>query len=118
MKVLVIDDEEMIRSLAEKILRRGGYEVLSAETGEEAIEAFARAEDIDGVLLDMSMPGMSGLETLRRLRAIREDIPCVLSSGQPESNVSIDDTLRNRTSYLEKPYRAQALIKAIDELLK
>jgi CheY-like chemotaxis protein len=118
MKILVIDDEEMIRSLAEKVLRRGGYEVLSVESGEHAVQAMNRESDIAGVLLDMNLPGMSGLETLRRLRDIRADVPCVLSSGDPEGTVEIDESLRMRTSYLEKPYRAQTLIQTIDSLLK
>lgn len=118
MKVLVIDDEEMIRSLAEKVLRRGGYEVTTAESGEEAIETLSNEADIDGVLLDMNLPGMTGLDTLRKLREIREDIPCVLSSGHPEGGLGVKDQFGDRTAYLEKPYRAQVLIEAIDKLLK
>lgn len=118
MKVLVIDDEEMIRSLAEKVLRRGGYDVLTAESGEEAVERLSKGADIDGVLLDMNLPGMTGLDTLRKLREIREDIPCVLSSGQPESGLGVRDQFGDRTAYLEKPYRAQVLIDVIDKLLK
>ncbi|MBD3401592.1 response regulator [candidate division GN15 bacterium] len=118
MKVLVIDDEAMIRSLAEKILKRGGYEVITAESGEAALQVLADNGEIDGVLLDLNMPGLSGLETLRKIRETHQDIPCVLSSGHPAETYDIDQELAVRTTYLEKPYRAQVLIEKVDELLK
>jgi CheY-like chemotaxis protein len=117
MKVLVIDDEEMIRSLAAKILAREQHEVLTAPTGEEGLELLARHDDISCVVLDLTLPGISGKETLSRIREIRADLPCLLSSGQVLPISELDVTVREHTGFLEKPYRARRLIEAIEELL-
>ena len=117
MKVLVIDDEEMIRSLAAKILTRDSHEVLTAPTGEEGVDLVAQHADITCVVLDLTLPGISGQETLARIREVRSDLPCLLSSGQQFSEQALEEALRTKTGFLEKPYRARRLIEAIEELL-
>ena len=116
--VLVVDDEESIRQVAEIALRRAGLEVDAVADGHEAVEAVKRApERYSAVLLDMTMPRMSGPETFRALREIRPDLPIVLSSGYAE-----EDTVRrfrgeDLAGFLQKPYRPQALVDGMTRAL-
>ena len=79
-RVLVVDDEESMRYFLERSLKRRGYKVECAASGEDAIEA-ARGEAPDLVLLDLRLPGMDGIETLSKLRAIRPDARVILMTG-------------------------------------
>ncbi len=112
--VLVVDDTEAVATVAERVLRRAGYDVQVARSGERALELFAeRAGDISVVLLDLSMPGMDGLEVLERLRAARPDLPVLLSSGFQAPNPQALEG--RRVSYLQKPYQAALLVERIEQ---
>ena len=85
--VLVIDDEESVRQVARAALRKAGFEVLVAASGREGVERFkSQAGRISAVLLDMTMPDLSGEEVFRRLREVRADVPVILSSGYNEQD--------------------------------
>jgi len=82
-KILVVDDEESIHLLYKEEFEEEGYEVISAINGEEALELFDKVEP-DLVILDINMPGMDGIEVLRKMKEKRPDIPVILSSAYPE----------------------------------
>jgi CheY-like chemotaxis protein len=83
--VLVVDDEPRVRRAAGAMLERYGYTVLLAQDGERAVDVFRKVGDqVSLVLLDLTMPVMSGEETLRQLKSIRPDVRVVLSSGYNE----------------------------------
>jgi CheY-like chemotaxis protein len=85
--VLVVDDEEVVRSFTAKALGRAGFRVLVAEDGYRALEVFqTNPQEIAVVLLDLTMPSMSGQQTLAELRAIRADIKVVASSGYSQAD--------------------------------
>jgi two-component system cell cycle sensor histidine kinase/response regulator CckA len=113
--VLVVDDEPMVRNMAESMLkRRLGYEVVTAGDGYEAVEIFrARKDEISLVLLDLSMPGMNGWETLSALRALRHDIPVVLASGYDEAQVMQGDHPQRPQAFVHKPYLMADLREAL-----
>jgi DNA-binding NtrC family response regulator len=118
LKILVIDDEQMILSLAEKILSRVGFDVDLARSGESGLEVIRKESDnIDIVLLDMTMPGLSGVDTLRKIREIKPEIPCIISTGQDVMLVSFPEDLSENTYFLEKPYLANQLTGKIKEIL-
>jgi len=118
MKLLVIDDEEMIRSLAEKILNRAGFEVLLAESGEEGLQHFTREPDQIGlILLDMFLDGQSGVDTLRQIRQIAPTVPCIISSGHAEDHSEIPEDLAQSVDFLHKPYRAGQLVDKVNLML-
>jgi len=117
MKILVIDDEEMIRSLATKILQRDNHQVVTAETGEDGLALVEADQEIGCVVLDLTLPGMSGLETLEQIRSVRTGLPCLLSSGQPLADDALSPELQANTAFLEKPYRSRMLSDAIEELV-
>lgn len=79
-KILVVDDEENIRLLLREELEDEGYEVLTAESGEQALE-LVKAERPDLVTLDIKMPGESGLMSLRKIREIDYDLPVILCTA-------------------------------------
>jgi PAS domain S-box-containing protein len=117
--VLVVDDDPMVRDMAQSMLKRMAYEVIAACDGHEAVEMFrARKDEINLVLLDLSMPGMDGWETLAQLRSLRPDIPVVLASGYDEAHVMQGDHPHLPHVFLHKPYLKGELEAAIDRALK
>jgi CheY-like chemotaxis protein len=115
--VLVVDDEEIVRGLAERALIRGGYRVLLAKDGAEAVTVFVdAAKEIDVVVLDLTMPVMDGREVLEALRRIDPAVRVVLSSGFTEHDLSARGDVRD-TLFLQKPYRPAQLVERVRELL-
>ena len=82
-KILLVDDEEGIQMLYREELEDEGYEVISAYTGEEGLEKF-KNESPDLVILDIQMPGMNGIETLRQMKMENPQIPIILSTAYNE----------------------------------
>jgi signal transduction histidine kinase/CheY-like chemotaxis protein len=117
-RILVVDDEPVVRSLARAVLERSGHEVLEAVDGLDALRQFREGpDDVALVLLDMTMPRMSGVECLRELRAIRADIPVLLSSGYNEQDAVARVAGRGLAGFLQKPYTAAQLVDKVDEVL-
>jgi CheY-like chemotaxis protein len=109
-RVLVVDDEEIVRKTAKAALERLGYEVVLTSDGQEAVHVFRLiAASISLVLLDMTMPGISGEETMRLLREIRADVPIVLSSGFSEAEALRRFSNQRLAGFLQKPYSVQTL---------
>jgi DNA-binding response OmpR family regulator len=80
----VVDDEPAVRGVILIVMQKLGYEVLAAADGEEAVQIFGqRCFEIDLVILDLTMPKLSGRDTFRKLREIRKDIRIIVSSGYP-----------------------------------
>ncbi|HVW86976.1 MAG TPA: response regulator, partial [Bryobacteraceae bacterium] len=118
-KVLVIDDEGIVRHTARVALQRYGFEVLVASDGRAGLEVFRNLQDRDIiVLLDMTMPVMSGEETFRELRMIRPDVRIILSSGYNEADAVRRFTGKGLTGFIQKPYTADRLAKAVRAALK
>jgi PAS domain S-box-containing protein len=117
-KVLVVDDEQMVRALAKGALERYGYTALLAENGARAVDIFSQdGYDIRCVVLDLTTPVMSGEETLERLKAIRPDIPVILSSGYNEAQAVQHFQGKGLAGFLQKPYRAEGLIQKLREVI-
>jgi PAS domain S-box-containing protein len=111
--ILVVDDESMLRTLARAILERSGYQVLMAENGIEAVEIFRQnASGITAILLDMTMPAMSGEEAFPLLRAIRSDVPIVISTGYSQVTTELLSTDK-AFEFIQKPYTPTQLCEAI-----
>ena len=82
-RILLVDDEEGIQLLYREEFEEEGFEVATAYNGEEALEQFSQ-ELPDLVILDINMPGMNGIEVLRRMKEINPNLPVILSSAYPE----------------------------------
>ncbi len=117
--VLVVDDESVVRRTAKSMLERFGYSVVVAENGQEGVALFrVLAEKISLVLLDMTMPVMSGEETFRELRAIKPDVRVVLSSGYNEVEAVRRFTGKGLAGFLQKPYSATALAEKVRTVIE
>jgi signal transduction histidine kinase/CheY-like chemotaxis protein len=111
--VLVVDDQDAVRELAERVLAQYEARVLGAANGREALAALAQNEQvIDVVLTDVVMPGMSGIELARRLRAERPGLPLVYFTAHPGEEGRPDDG-----PLLDKPFTPEALVAAIGAVL-
>jgi CheY-like chemotaxis protein len=116
--VLVVDDEDIVLRQARVALERHGYRVLAAGSGPMAIDAFQRDPmAVDVVLLDLSMPGMDGRETLDFLARIRPGVRVIVSSGYGEPESMRRFAGRTVSGFLQKPYRPAVLIAKIEEAL-
>lgn len=116
--VLVIDDEEIVRRTASATLEHFGYDVVVAENGQQGLDAFRRLADrVDVVLLDMTMPVISGQETFRELRMIRPDIKVILSSGYNEIEAIRHFTGKGLAGFIQKPYTSARLAERVGFVL-
>ncbi len=112
--ILVVDDEEAVRTLAGRVLEDTGFTVVTAADGDEGVDVFRRQGDrIVLVLLDMTMPRLSGHETLKELRRIRESVTVILSSGYSEQVARDEFADQPITGFLQKPYSPNELLAAI-----
>ncbi|HEX6615395.1 MAG TPA: response regulator [Gemmatimonadales bacterium] len=116
--ILVVDDEELVRAVARAALTRRGYAVLEAATGREALELMQRHHgDIALVLLDMTMPVMSGGEAAQRIRREWRDLPIVATSGYGEDEAMRRFTGTDVSAFLQKPYKEQQLLALVRAVL-
>ena len=112
--ILLVEDEEAVREMAQALLNSLGHEVIPAYDGVEALSAYHQHQnDIKCVVLDLTMPRMDGWETLHALRKIRPDLPVVLTSGYEESQVMSSNHRAKPQAFLHKPYRRGDLRTAL-----
>ena len=117
--LLLVDDDETIRNLAKEILERLGYNIIQAESGEQALAIFENQQkNIDLVILDLIMPGMGGRETYKKLKEINPEVKILISSGS-----SLDKEGRSifaegaPPEFIQKPYRLEMLSQKLTEML-
>jgi CheY-like chemotaxis protein len=112
--VLIVDDEPLVRRATRAMLERGGYRVLECSDGEEALRTVACERDaIDLVILDRSMPGLSGEEVFERLQASAQELPIVLLTGQPGEAA----TAERADAMLRKPVELATLLTTVRSIL-
>ncbi len=112
--VLVVDDEELNRSLARRILQRHGMTILEACDGAEAVSLFAKNRGaINCVLLDLTMPVMGGADALARIREIDRNVPVILMSGYDQDNSRAGYGEDSNVEFLQKPFSADDLLRRI-----
>ncbi len=117
-RVLVIDDQDLVREVAKQGLMHLGFGVITAANGQEGIEVFAaEPQDIDLVLLDLTMPDLRGDEVLKRLLAIRPDIPVVLSTGFLAQDALQQIPVEQLAGILRKPYSLRQMEQVINDAL-
>ena len=112
--VLVVDDEDEFREMTSKILTKRGLKVLSAESGEKALEVLEHSR-IDVVLLDVKMPGIDGIETLRRISSLKPLVEVVLLTGHASVESGIEGMKLGAFDYLMKPIEIDPLLEKLEE---
>ncbi len=115
--ILLVEDEAMVRAVAERALTRHGYTVLTAENGEAALEILGREPTVDLIISDVVMPTMDGPTTVREARKTHPDLPILFISGYAEEQLrkSID---LERVQFLAKPFSVQKLAEAARDALR
>jgi two-component system cell cycle sensor histidine kinase/response regulator CckA len=116
--VLVVDDEPAVLNVAGRTLKRAGHQVLSAASGEEALNlAREHGGRIELVLLDLVMPGLTGPETLAQLDVVLPGIRVVTTSGYAEGQAAARFGSGRGVKFLQKPYRPDELLAVVREAL-
>lgn len=110
--VLVVDDEEEFRDLTVKILMKRGLNARGAESGQKALEII-KSSPIDVVLLDVKMPGMDGIETLRQIRVLKPLVEVVLLTGHASVESGIEGMKLGAFDYLMKPIELEPLLEKL-----
>ena len=116
MRILVVEDEEKVAAFIKKGLEQSGYTVDHAPTGEEALAKLAERDDYDTVVLDLMLPGISGLDVVREARRRKKDVPVVAVTARGELEDRIAGLEAGCDDYLPKPFAFQELLARIRAL--
>ncbi len=116
--ILLVDDEEFIRTIAKEILESKGYQMMEASHGQEALDIYrARGTEIDLVILDMAMPVMSGRDAFAKLREQDMNVKVILATGYSKETDLKDLMNLGIKGFIEKPYRVDDLAAMIRRVL-
>jgi CheY-like chemotaxis protein len=116
---LVVDDDQGVRDAATRLLELFGFSVIQAENGKLGVEAFERhQQEIVVVLLDVTMPVMTGDEAFQAIRRIRRDVPVILTSGYSELEATRGLTAKGLAGFLQKPFAPRDLAEKLALALK
>lgn len=114
--VLVVDDEAGVRALARRILEGGGYEVVEAEHGADALRVMESAARIDFLIADLDMPVMRGEEMTKRIRSLRPDLRVLYVTAHSELLFKERPELIDGEAFLDKPFTVRGLLEAVSLL--
>lgn len=117
-KVLVLEDESSIRSFIVINLTRAGYEVIEAESGEEALERLNQHTDIKVALLDIMLPGIDGFEVCRRIRATNTSIGIIMLTARSQEMDKVTGLMTGADDYVTKPFSPAELTARVDALYR
>jgi DNA-binding response OmpR family regulator len=116
--IMIIEDDENIRTAVEDHLFRQGYAVLTAETGSEAIRLAKDFDgDIDLAMLDINLPDMGGQQVFSFLMAERPQIKVLMCSGHPRDRAATGDMIAGEQAYIEKPFKLRVLSEKLTTML-
>jgi DNA-binding response OmpR family regulator len=115
-RILVIDDEEIIRVSCKRALVPEGYEVDTAASGREGLELFEK-EKYDLVLVDLKMPGLNGIEVLLNIKSQRSDQNVMIMTGYDTIEYLVESISSGAAHYLEKPFTPDTLLERINEVI-
>jgi CheY-like chemotaxis protein len=113
MRVLVVDDEEHIRKMMRLTLEAAGYEIAEAADGEEGLRLFGDGFQFDAMLLDQRMPGIDGLETLRRMKGRRADACIIMVTAYSTVELAVDAMKLGAADFVRKPMTPETLRQAV-----
>jgi excisionase family DNA binding protein len=114
--ILVIDDEEMIRSLFKETLEELGHRVTAAETSAKGLEVVKQSES-DLVFLDLKMPGMNGAELFQQIKTIKPQLPVIIITGYPDSDMMAQALAQGPLGVMNKPFGESDIITAVSNFL-
>ena len=117
MRILIVDDEEVLRDVLDAVLRREGFEVISAASGEEALNVLD-GEEVDLMILDIMLPGISGIDTLRSVRISNPDLPVIIITAFSSIDGAIEAMKHGAYHYIPKPFKNEEVVITVNKALE
>ena len=114
LKMMLVDDEQRFLSTSKKLLAKKGYDVLTVPSGSEALEKL-RTENIHVVILDVKMPGMDGIATLKQIKKLYPMVEVIMLTGHATAESAVEGLKSGATDYLMKPADVEVLIQKAEE---
>ena len=108
-RILVVDDEEKVRTVIQRILKEAGYDVVTAANGQEALDKMCQL-NVAVVLLDIKMPGISGIEVLQRIRTSWPETCVVMATGVADVSTAVEAMSLGAYDYITKPFDRDNLV--------
>lgn len=115
--ILIVDDDKATRHSLDQAMSINGYETLAVADGYIAVTIVKR-KLIDIVILDVNMPGQSGLQTLQRIKVVRPQLPVIMTSGTPTESVMTAAIEKGASSFMRKPVDINCLRRTVREILE
>jgi len=116
-RILVVDDELLIRDLLYDFFSSRNYEIILAESGTKALDVLG-AEDVDLILTDLKMPDMDGLEMIKKAGAVKNGTPVIIMTGFPSIESAIEALRLKVADYIIKPFNINRLFESIESVLE
>lgn len=116
-RILLVDDERGIRVALRRVLAQGGLEVVTAASGEEAVQALGDEAKFDVVLTDLKMPGMHGVELIGVLRSLDPKVPIVVLTGHRDAQATATLRAAGASTCLDKPVEGERLLSTLRDLI-
>ncbi len=117
-KILILEDEDNIRSFVVINLQRAGYEVIEAGTGQEALDKFQQVADIEMAILDIMLPDIDGFEVCRRLRATNKQLGIIMLTARTQEMDKVTGLMTGADDYVTKPFSPAELTARVDALFR
>ncbi len=117
-KVLVLEDEENIRSFVVLNLKRAGFDIIEAETGEQALERYRQNTDIAVAVLDVMLPGIDGYEVCRTLRAEGYEAGVIMLTARVQESDKVTGLMTGADDYVTKPFSVVELVARVEALMR
>jgi len=117
MRILIIDDEEVLRDVLDAVLRREGFDVVLASSGEEGLSVLD-SDEIDLVILDIMLPGISGIDTLRSIRVSTPHLPVIVITAFSTIEGAIEAMKHGAFHYIPKPFKNEEVVLTVNKALE
>src|SRR5260370_37575452 len=118
MRILIVADEEGLRDVLDAVLRREAFEVAMAASGEEALSILDEDDNIDLVILDIMLPGISGIDTLRAIRISNPSLPVIIITAFSSIDGAIEAMKHGAFHYIPKPFKNEEVILTVNKALE
>jgi DNA-binding NtrC family response regulator len=118
MRILIVDDEEVLRDVLDAVLRREGFDVVMAASGEQALAVLDDDDAIDLVILDVKLPGISGIDTLRAVRISNPNLPVIVITAYSSIDGAIEAMKHGAFHYIPKPFKNEEVVLTVNKALE
>ncbi len=118
MRILIVDDEEVLRDVLDAVLRREGFDVVMAASGEQALAVLDDDDAIDLVILDVMLPGISGIDTLRAMRISSPNLPVIVITAYSSIDGAIEAMKHGAFHYIPKPFKNEEVVLTVNKALE